>query len=379
VTKVKSRVTKNIGIKTREKEIKKVAALVEQPTQPTLYSALRIVERGSYHLSTAHPEPELLHHEEVIIRNYAAGLNPIDWKSVDYNFCLPAFLWVTGREMAGVVHKVAPGVTSFKLGDRVWTSTYHRDVRAGCFQDLVTVPEHTVLPIPQNLSFEAGARLGVPGLTAAMTLWKWLQVPQNLRSPPLNQSGPYMEKECLLVWGGSTITGQYAIRIAVSSGLKVIAVTSSKTKALAQQLGAHVIVRDDLTNEDIVESIRRVGGERITRGLDLVGNSTAPFSIQCLSKTKLSILTPLAMMKSQTVPDNIEVANVETKQFVLDKTSQQYAEDLKVLVKNGSLKLPGLEVLKGGLAAVEAGLERLKKGDMAGKTMVISDKRCFGR
>lgn len=69
-----------------------------------------------------HPVPELVHEKEVVIRNYAVGLNPIDWKSVDYNFCLPAFPWVTGREMAGIVEEVGSEVTSCKVGDRVWTS-----------------------------------------------------------------------------------------------------------------------------------------------------------------------------------------------------------------------------------------------------------------
>lgn len=59
-----------------------------------------------------------------MIRNYAVGLNPIDWKSVDYNFCLPAFPWVTGREMAGVVERVGSEVKGCKVGDRVWTSKF---------------------------------------------------------------------------------------------------------------------------------------------------------------------------------------------------------------------------------------------------------------
>lgn len=52
------------------------------------------------------------------------GLNPIDFKSVDYNFCLPAFPWVTGREMAGVVEEVGAAVTGFVPGDRVWTCEF---------------------------------------------------------------------------------------------------------------------------------------------------------------------------------------------------------------------------------------------------------------
>jgi len=61
----------------------------------TTHRALRIVRKGTYALHEALPLPEFQHDEEVMIKSYAAGLNPIDWKSVDYNFCLPAFPWVS--------------------------------------------------------------------------------------------------------------------------------------------------------------------------------------------------------------------------------------------------------------------------------------------
>lgn len=92
----------------------------EQQTQTQ--SALVVIEKGKYALLESYPIPSFENDNEVLIRTYAVGLNPIDWKSVEYNFCLPTFPWVTGREMAGVVQRVAPGVQRLKIGDRVWTS-----------------------------------------------------------------------------------------------------------------------------------------------------------------------------------------------------------------------------------------------------------------
>jgi hypothetical protein len=59
-----------------------------------VHSALQVVRKGVYELSHSCPVPKFKGDEEVMIRNYATGLNPIDWKSVDYNFCLPEFPWV---------------------------------------------------------------------------------------------------------------------------------------------------------------------------------------------------------------------------------------------------------------------------------------------
>ena len=345
---------------------------IRGPSPPTTQKALIVVQKGEYELIDTHAFPILMNEEEVVIRNLATGLNPIDWKSVDYNFCLPAFPWVTGREMAGIVEKVGSQVTTCKAGDRVWTSTYYRDSRAGCFQEYVTVPQHTVLPIPSNMGYDSAACLGVTALTSAMTLWKWLCVPQPSTAPPrpcLSGAEGY-----LLVWGGSSVTGQYTIQLAKASHFSVIAVCSEKTKGLIYSLGAnHVITRDNRSNQDILDCIRSIGGDRITRAVDLVGTDTAPFCMAALSRTTESQFAPLAMMKAgQAVPPNVTVHNVEMKRFVLDKESRSYAESLNQLLEAGELKGPKLEVLQGGLNRVREGLEMVKKGDLMGRKIVVS-------
>lgn len=85
-------------------------------------NALVVTAERKYQLTSDFPVPEELGADEVMIRNRATGLNHIDWKSVDYNFCLPELPWITGREMAGVVERVGSHVTNVKEGDHVWTS-----------------------------------------------------------------------------------------------------------------------------------------------------------------------------------------------------------------------------------------------------------------
>lgn len=365
-------------------------------------TALTVASKNTYKLDHRHPVPDFENEFEVQIRTCAVGLNPIDWKSLEYNFCIPEFPWVTGREMAGVVERVAPGVTSLKPGDRVWTSkcpsttpslykkqrkmlmfcsgTYYRDRRAGCFQDLVTVPEHTVSPIPGDLSFEEAACLGVAALTAGMTLWNWLEVPM----PSQSSTSGVLQKEVggsstpqadlMLVWGGSTVTGQFAIQIAVQCGLEVIAVTSEETSSLAFDLGAtYVVTRTGKTDQEIVAEIRSLGGNRITRGIDLVGSKTAALALSVLSTDLPCWFAPLAFMSSaQAVPKNITIQTVEMKRFVLDRTSEVFSSEINRLVESGLVKLPKIQVLHGGLTVVEEGLQRLKKGDMQGRKMVVS-------
>jgi NADPH:quinone reductase-like Zn-dependent oxidoreductase len=416
---------------------KKVAALVEtkdetvvqiseviRPTPliratPTLQRALVVARKGEYEIRDDYGVPELENEDEIMIRSCAVGLNPIDWKSVSYNFCLPQFPWVclqpsltqtckliifqiTGREMSGIVEKVGNNVTTFLPGDRVWTSTYYRDVRAGCFQEYVTVPQHTVLPIPSDLSFEQAACLGVAALTASMTLWKWLSVSLphiDDKSPSSSSSSldsGYQSRESMprgieemevdsdewiLIWGGSAVTGQWATQLAKLSGLKVMTVCSSKTAALSKRLGAdHVVIRCGRTSQQLLDEISLVSRGRITTALDLVGPKTAALCLEvCSRKEQIEalgdrkiIFAPLAMMSaSQEVPENVRVETVEMKRFVLDVDAGMYGVKLNQLLESGLLRLPDMHVLEGGLDDVQDGLDTLKRGDMGGKKVVV--------
>lgn len=201
-----------------------------------------------------------------------------------------------------------------------------------------------------------------------MTLWKWLDVPMPTEKAQLAKD----QEEYLLVWGGSAVTGQFAIQFATQANLHVIAVTSSKTSGLVRNLGAIVVERDNKSNDEIVAEVRAIGGDNITRAVDLVGHATAVSSLSALSMTKPAVFAPLALMKEQTVPANVTVHTVEMKRFVLDEEAGVFADQLSHLVGKGHIQLPDIEVLHGGLAVVEEGLERLKKGDMNGKKFVVS-------
>lgn len=240
----------------------------------------------------------------------------------------------------------------------------------------MTVPSHTVLPIPTQLTFEQAATLGVAGLTAAMTLWRWLEVPmphsgstqQAIRPSKARSNGEY-----LLVWGGAATTGQFAIQLAHLSGSKVICVASTKTSSLCLSLGAsHVVTRNGKSGDEIVAEIRAIAGDSITAAIDLVGSDTAVLCLRAVSQNRRVLFAPLAMMNNTvSVPTNIHVQTVEMKRFVLDQENANYAKCLNALVQSGSIKMPALEIIDGGLAAIEAALKRVKSGDRSGKKIVV--------
>ncbi|CAK7203770.1 hypothetical protein SEUCBS139899_006517 [Sporothrix eucalyptigena] len=350
--------------------------VIEETVPEPTYSALLITPERGYELVSSFPAPTAasLAPTEVMIRNKATGLNHIDWMSVAYNFCLPSLPWVTGREMAGVVEAVGSDVSGVKPGDAVWTTTYYKDRRAGCFQDLVVVPQHTVFPIPTTLDFHTAACLGVAGVTAAMTLWQWLNVPM-ARSTEAPSETSEKEKEVLLVWGGSTVTGQFAIQLAAQAGLEIVAVCSTATADLVRSRGAtHVVTYTGKTDMHVIGEILCCSGGRLTRAIDLVGAKTAKLVLQVIAASGRTVdFAPLAFMSSKdVVPANVRVHTVEIKQFVLNEASGVYGQRLNELVASGAVLLPAVRVLEGGLAAVEQGLAMVKEGNLDGKKLVVA-------
>lgn len=71
-----------------------VAEIPEPKVQPQVQKALVVARKGEYEIRHDFPMP-VVGEDEIMIHNRYVGLNPIDWKSVDFNFCLPQFPWVS--------------------------------------------------------------------------------------------------------------------------------------------------------------------------------------------------------------------------------------------------------------------------------------------
>lgn len=98
------------------------ASLPETDSRKPGNKALCVVAKYTLEISTQITYPKINTPDEIIIRARSVGLNPIDYKSIDYNFCMPSIPWIGGREVAGTVEEVGSNVTRFKTEDRVWAS-----------------------------------------------------------------------------------------------------------------------------------------------------------------------------------------------------------------------------------------------------------------
>lgn len=172
---------------------------------------------------------------EVLVRLVRAGVNPTDWKvraGVSATLTTPEA--TPGQDGAGVVEEIGEGVTTHIVGQPVWLFMVQHGQAWGTAAEYVTVPAHKAVELAAGASYDLGASLGVPAMTAHRALTSGTVE----RVAPESFSGL-----TILVHGGAGAVGNAAIQLAVWAGATVITTVSSAEKAaLAKAAGAHHIV-----------------------------------------------------------------------------------------------------------------------------------------
>jgi NADPH2:quinone reductase len=198
-------------------------AVVYRQTGPS--SVLELVERAA-------PEPGP---GEVRVRVVRAGVNPTDWKfragmMSGYDEVTP------GQDGAGVVDAVGAGVVGLAEGDRVWLFGAQHGRAYGSAAEYTVQPADRVQVLPEHASFDLGASLGVPAVTAHRAL-------TSLEDGPSRLSPGALEGRVVLVAGGAGAVGNATIQLARWAGATVVTTVSSEEKAeLARAAGAHHVV-----------------------------------------------------------------------------------------------------------------------------------------
>jgi len=185
---------------------------------------------------------------EVRVRVVTSGVNPTDWKArAGSNLAFSEV--VPNQDGAGVVDAVGEGVTDLQPGDRVWLYLAAHGRPTGTAQEFTVVPADRAVLLPEGISFDVAASLGVPAMTAHRALTVHEDGPSRL-------SPGALEGRVVLVQGGAGAVGHATIQFAAWAGATVIATVSSDAKAeLARAAGAHHIVRypDDAEADRIRE------------------------------------------------------------------------------------------------------------------------------
>jgi NADPH2:quinone reductase len=207
---------------------------------------LRVVERSV-------PEPGA---GEVRVRVSVSGVNPTDWKARRAGGAPPFPEVVPNQDGAGTIDAVGEGVDPSRLGERVWLWEAAWERADGTAQEYVVVPERQAVALPDAASFDLGASLGIPALTAHRCL-----TVSDVGSGRLRPGG--LSGRTVLVAGGAGAVGHAAIQLARWAGAHAIATVSGAAKAdLARAAGAEHVV--NYRSDDAAEEVRRIAPDGIS-------------------------------------------------------------------------------------------------------------------
>ena len=197
---------------------------------------------------------------EVRVKLATSGVNPSDVKSREGRSRKIAYPRVIPHsDGAGTIDLVGDGVPTSRIGERVWVWNGQWKRAFGTAATYVTLPAHQAVLLPSHVSFDIGACLGIPAMTAfhAVSL------------------ADAWAGSTLLVSGGAGAVANYAIQFAKARGAVVITTVSSEEKATrARAAGAdHAI---DYKREDVAARIKDLtdgAGVDAVIELDLAANA----------------------------------------------------------------------------------------------------------
>jgi NADPH:quinone reductase len=162
---------------------------------------------------------------EVRVKLKTSGVNPSDVKTragLTRKMAFPRV--VPHSDGAGVIDMTGLGVADKRIGERVWIWNGQWKRPMGTAAEFIVLPEAQAVHLPSQTSFEAGACLGIPALTA----WHAVEL-----------AGPVSGKT-LLISGGAGAVAHYAIQFAKAQGAKVIATVSSAARPNSRATPARI-------------------------------------------------------------------------------------------------------------------------------------------
>jgi NADPH2:quinone reductase len=214
----------------------------------SVMKAIRVSQPGGPEVLKLEEVPDLAPGPgQVLIKVHAVGVNPVETYIRSGTYGWKQWPYTPGADSAGVVEAVGENVRKVKPGDRVYTA----GSASGTYAQKTVAPEARVFRLPDKISFQQGAALGVPYGTAHRALFH--------RARPV-------AGETVLVHGASGGVGVASTQFARASGLNVIGTGGTdKGRQLVREQGAHHVL--DHKSPDYLDQLMKLTEGR---GVDIV-------------------------------------------------------------------------------------------------------------
>ncbi|EAU87359.1 hypothetical protein CC1G_02118 [Coprinopsis cinerea okayama7 len=313
---------------------------------------------------------------EVLVKIEATALNPVDWKIQKiFGQFIKDYPAILGVDISGEVVELGEGVTNVKKGDKVFFQGQRAEgdakYRNAGFQQYTITDVRTIAKIPSNISITEAAAIPAGFITSPVGLFLEKPLGAGLENAFTTGKGRYSNQP-IVILGGSSAVGQFAIQVARLSGFNPIVTTSSlKHTEFLKSLGATHVVDRGLPSEDTQKAIKAIVPTPVTLVYDAVSTKdTQELGIKILAPNGTIVLT---------LPPEVEAS--DGKEVIFARAPKEFPRVYQLLTELYP-KLTGLleervikpirvEVLPGGLNGIVAGLKRLEEGTVSGTKLVV--------
>ncbi|KAF8597875.1 GroES-like protein [Ceratobasidium sp. AG-I] len=306
--------------------------------------------------------------KEVLVKVTAAAINPVDWKIADYGFFVDQYPAVLGQDGAGVIESLGPEVTHLKKGDKIFFQGLYKPVDYATFQQYTLVDSEIVSKIPENISDDEASTLPLGSMSSVTGLFQKTGI-------AFPESGPTASGKPVLILGGSSSVGQYAIQLARIAGFSPIVTTASAQHTeFLKSLGATHVFDHNVS----VKTIQEVFPTPAALAFDAISvPSTQLLAFKVLTTpaaadgAHLALVLPLDPTVAEENADNkVSVHNVWGSSHMFKDLGVPLFEALGKWIKEGKYVPNRVHLVKGGLAGIPEAFDLARKG-VSGEKLVI--------
>ena len=248
--------------------------------------------------------------DEVLIKVYASGMNPVDWKMRAglaeslFPIQLP---FIPGWDVSGEIEEVGSDILTFKKGDEVYGRP---DVtRDGTYAEYVTVKANQINFKPKSINHDKAAAVPLAGLTAWQGLFDY---------------GHLEEGQKVLIHAAAGGVGSFAVQLAKWKGAYVIGTSSEENIDFLFDLGADEAI--DYKNEKFEDRLKDVD-----LVFDLIGD-TQKRSLKIIRKGGRLITTVQPKYQEEAKANDIHM------EVFMTKSLPEELEQLGNLIDSGKIK-----------------------------------------
>ena len=290
---------------------------------------------------------------------------------------------VLGCDAGGVVVEVGQGSSSsIKVGQRVAGCTRLGVPGYSTFQEFFLMDERLALQIPEEMSYQQAATLGVGTYTACLGLFQGLEL-----GSPVTSSSQRSKGEWVVILGGAGSVGQYSVQIAKALGYNVVATCSTKTAALVKGHGADATIDYSQSEADQLQELQSITKGNFFGVWDAVARSEVlarrmldEISTAAAGQKRFATTDDWTPMEKQHAGHSTYRAALgpigraegqSQADHTLDDAIASYVLFLNQLLENGQLRPNESKVVSTGFEGMAEAIELQQKGAMGGVKVLV--------